>query len=74
MFAGSIANAARGLDRLRAHVETAGRSEFREGVAETIEAWRALGGTHATVFSTWMGFTTVKEHLAYAEQIRALLV
>lgn len=101
MFAGSIANAARGLGRLREHLETAGRSddgfglelvmippapgrgdtrwpksrpEFREGVAETIEAWQALGGTHATVFSTWMGFTTVKEHLAYAEQIRALLV
>lgn len=101
MFAGSIANARRGLDRLREQLTESGRTdagnfglelvmippapdrgekrwpksrpEFVEGVVATLEAWRELGGTHATVFSTWMGFTTVDEHLGYAERIRGLL-
>jgi probable F420-dependent oxidoreductase len=101
MFAGSIANARRGLDRLQAQLAECGRGaggtfglelvmippapdrgekrwpksrpEFVEGVVATLEAWRELGGTHATVFSTWMGFTAVDEHLAYAERIRGLL-
>jgi len=101
MFAGSIANARRGLDRLRVQLETSERTdaaefglelvmippapdrgekrwpksrpEFLEGVAATIDAWRELGGTHATVFTTWMGFAAVDEHLAYAERIRGLV-
>lgn len=106
MFAGSIANARRGLAGIRPLLEETGRGsgspdagtfglelvmippapdrgekrwpksrpEFVDGVVDTIDTWRELGGTHATVFTTWMGFTTVDEHLSYAERIRKQLV
>lgn len=34
-------------------------------VAETIARWRDAGGTHASINSMGMGFTTAAEHIAY---------
>jgi probable F420-dependent oxidoreductase len=49
------------------------RPSFAEGTAAAIRSWQDLGGTHATVFTTWMGLDTVDDHLKYASRIAELI-
>jgi probable F420-dependent oxidoreductase len=44
------------------------RPVFLDQTAATVARWAEAGGTHAAVFTTWMGLQTLDDHLAYAEK------
>ncbi len=76
IFAGSVEHAIEGRDRVRQHLDAAGRSAEGYGLelitlraktvdatVESIEQWAAAGGTHATVCSMNLGLDSVEAHL-----------
>jgi hypothetical protein len=76
IFAGSVEHAVEGRDRVRHHLDAAGRSAEGYGLelitlraktvdatVEAIEQWAAAGGTHATVCSMNLGLDSVEAHL-----------
>jgi alkanesulfonate monooxygenase SsuD/methylene tetrahydromethanopterin reductase-like flavin-dependent oxidoreductase (luciferase family) len=42
-------------------------------VVERASQWRDIGGTHASVVTMGLGFTTAAEHIAYARQVAEAL-
>jgi len=84
MFAGQRDAAFAGLEKLRGYADADGRdlSDFGleyirsrvtgpdEAIADAA-AWADQGGTHYSVASMSLGFTTVDEHISYFETVRA---
>jgi probable F420-dependent oxidoreductase len=83
IFAGDIDHAREGLARVRHHLADSGRSEEGFGLdlvlirardvdetIDTLNRWRDLGGTHATVHTMGKGFTTAQAHIDFMAEVR----
>lgn len=44
------------------------RPSYLASTPDTVARWRDVGGSHATVFTQWMGLRSLEEHLAYASE------
>jgi probable F420-dependent oxidoreductase len=82
IFADGAANAFEAAPKLLGYLREEGRSgegfglhinlartKSPEAVAETVQRWRDLGGSHASVSSMGQGFTRLDEHLAHLERV-----
>ena len=86
MFAGKYDHCVEGWERVRHHLAEAGRSAEgygadlvmtrpgnATGVAATIERWRNVGGTHASVVTMGRGFDSTEAHLDFMAEVRAAI-
>jgi probable F420-dependent oxidoreductase len=77
-FAGDLDKVVDGLARVRAELAAAGRADVAFGaelitsraktvadVVETAERWHEAGGTHVSVLTLKMGFTTAAQHVEF---------
>lgn len=81
IFADGAADAFAQLDRLRELLDQVGsggdpfelrcnmlRAKTAADVGETVRRWAEAGGTHATISTMGLGYTSVEHHLDYAAQ------
>ncbi len=85
-FAGDPGDAVVGLQRVREHLRSAGRSEDGFGleliltrartaaqVVETAERWREVGGNAVSVLTQKIGLPTIAAHIDYLAEVKAAL-
>jgi probable F420-dependent oxidoreductase len=82
VFSGSVDDATRSLQRVRHHIDEAGRDGVSFGMEllarpQTTAAavavasrWQEVGGTHLAFITTRMGHTTASAQIDYAAQLR----
>jgi len=85
MFIGDLDRANEGWDRIRHHLQQAGRDPESFGrdittppldaarVRDMVMRWRDAGGTHATIGTIGRGLTTVEAHIDFIAQMKRLL-
>lgn len=86
IFADGATDAFADAARLRGFLKEEGRAEDGFGlhctmlaanssreVVDTAERWRDIGGTHVSVYTMGLGFSTIDEHVTYIEHVASAL-